>query len=248
MAYTTSQTLTYVNDSLVTNTANMTSLSATISGTDAGATLLVEGSNDGSTWNTLNTITTASTVAVAFGTYPIVRARISVQGSGSFLAAFTATIANAGTVVTNPISDTALTPTVTAAAYTAGNVVGGLLTFTNVFGQSLRGTLTDILVKSKSVQTTTYKLYLFSQQPSASTWTDKAAPAINAADLPYLLGVYTSGAADSGLGTETSNQLNNIASNIRSNSQNLYGILVCAATPTYASTSDVTVSVRVLQV
>lgn len=247
MAYTTSQILTYVNDSLVTNTANMTSLSAAVTGTDAGATLLIEGSNDGSTWSTLNTITTASTVSVAFGTYPIVRARISVQGSGSFLVAFTATIANAGTVITNTLSDTALTPTVTAAAYTAGNVVGGLLTFTNVFGQSLRGTLTDIVVKSKSVQTTTYKLYLFSQQPSNSTWTDKAAPAINAADIPFILGVYTTGAADSGLGTETTNQLNNIASTIRSNSQNLYGVLVCVATPTYASTSDVSVAVRVRQ-
>jgi len=247
VAYTTSQILTYVNDSLVTNTANMTSLSAAVTGTDAGATLLIEGSNDGSTWSTLNTITTASTVSVAFGTYPIVRARISVQGSGSFLVAFTATIANAGTVITNTLSDTALTPTVTAAAYTAGNVVGGLLTFTNVFGQSLRGTLTDIVVKSKSVQTTTYKLYLFSQQPSNSTWTDKAAPAINAADIPFILGVYTTGAADSGLGTETTNQLNNIASTIRSNSQNLYGVLVCVATPTYASTSDVSVAVRVRQ-
>lgn len=247
MSYTTSQTLSVVGDALVTNTAGATSLSATLGGTDAGATVLIEGSNDGSVWSTLNTLTTAGTYPVAFGTYPIVRARMSVMGSGSFLAAFTATLAAQGVTVVNPTADVSLTPTVTAGAYTAGNEVGGKLVFTNVFGGSLTGTLTDILVKCKSVQTTTYKLYLFSQNPTNTTWTDKSAPAINALDLPYLLGVFTSGAADSGLGTETTNQLDNINAALHSVDQNLYGVLVCVATPTYASTSDVTVSVRVRQ-
>lgn len=247
MSYTTSQTLTAVGDALVLNTVGATSLSATITGTDSGATVLVEGSNDGSSWSTLNTITTAGTYPVAFGAYPLVRARLSVMGSGSFVAAFTATLAAQGVTIVNPTADVSLTPAVTAAAYTAGNVVGGKLTFTNVFGGSLTGTLTDILVKCKSVQTTTYKLYLFSQNPTNSTWTDKAAPAINALDLPYLLGVFTTGASDSGLGTETTNQLDNLTTAIHSVDQNLYGILVCVATPTYASTSDVTVAVRVRQ-
>lgn len=247
MTYVVSQTLTAVGDALVTNTTGATSLSATITGTDSGATVLVEGSNDGSTWSTLNTITTAGTYPVTFGTYPLVRARLSVMGSGSFIAAFNATLAAQGVTILNPTADVSLTPAVTAAAYTAGNVVGGKLTFLNVFGGSLTGTITDILVKSKSVQTTTYKLYLFSQNPTNTTWTDKTAPSINALDLPYLLGVFTSGAADSGLGTETSNQLDNINAAIHSVDQNLYGILVCVATPTYASTSDVTVSVRVRQ-
>lgn len=247
MTYVVSQSLTSVGDALVVNTNGMTSLAAIVTGTDSGATLLVEGSLDGTNWNTLNTITTAGTYPVTYGAYPLVRARISVQGSAAFLVALSATLAAQGVVVLNQVSDVSITPTVTAGAYTAGNVVGGLLHFTNVFGPSFSGTLTDILVKSKSVQTTTYKLYLFSQQPSASTWTDKAAPAINAADLPYLLGVWTSGAADSGLGTETTNQLDNVASAIHSTAQDLYGVLVCVATPTYASTSDVTVSVRVRQ-
>ena len=247
MTYVVSQTLTYVGDSLVTNTNGDTSLSAIVTGTDSGATLLIEGSTDGSNWSTLNTITAAGTYPITYGANPLVRARISVQGSGSFLVALSATLAATGVTVLNTVSDISVTPTVTAGAYTAGNEVGGKLTFTNAFGPSFSGTLMDILVKSKSVQTTGYKLYLFSQNPTNTTWTDKTAPAINALDLPYLLGVFTLGAADSGLGTETTNQTDNIQAAIHSVNQDLYGVLTAVATPTYTSTSDVTVSVRVKQ-
>lgn len=247
MAYVVSQTLTLVGDALVTNTSGATSLTATVTGTNAGATLLIEGSADGSSWSTLNTITTASTVAVSYGAFPLVRARISVQGSGSFFVSLSETLAATGIVVLNSVSDTPVTPTVALTAYSAGNVVGGLLRFQNVFGPSFSGTLTDLLVKCKSVQTTGYTLFLFNQNPSHTTWTDKAAPAINAADIPYLLGAWTLGAANSGLGTETTNQLDNINAAISSVNQDLYGILTCVATPTYLSASDVTVSVRVRQ-
>lgn len=247
MTYTVSQTLTFVGDTVVSSTPGATSLTATVTGTNAGATVLIEGSTDGSTWSTLNTITTASTVAVAFGIDTLVRARLSVQGAGSFTVALSQTLAATGVTILGQVSDTPLTPAVTAGAYTAGNVVGGLLHFTNVFGPAFSGTLTDVLVKSKSVQTTGYKLYLFSQNPTHSTWTDKAAAAINVADLPYLLGMWTLGASDSGLGTETTNQLDAINSAIESVNQDLYGILIAVATPTYTSTSDVTVSVRVRQ-
>lgn len=247
MTYVTSQTLTIAGDTLVTNTTGATSLTATVIGTNAGATLLIEGSTDGSSWSTLNTITTAGTYPVAYGVYPLVRARLSVMGSGAFLVALAQTLVTQGVTVVNPVTDTAVTPTVALTAYSAGNVVGGLLRFTNVFGGSLRGTLTDLLVKCKSVQTTGYTLFLFNQNPTHTTWTDKAAPAINAADIPYLLGAWALGAANSGLGTETTNQLNNINAAISANSQDLYGILTCVATPTYLSASDITVSVRVLQ-
>lgn len=248
MTYVVSQTLSNTVDALVTSTSGATSLTTTVTGTNAGATLLIEGSSDGSSWSTLNTITTAGTYTVAYGAFTLVRARISVQGSGSFLVALTQTLAAAGVVVLGQVADIAVTPTVTSgSAYTAGNEVGGLLTFTNAFGPSFSGTLTDILVKSKSVQTTVYSLYLFSQNPTNTTWTNKSAPSINALDLPYLLGVWTVGASNSGLGTETTNQLDAINSAIHSVNQNLYGILTCSTTPTYTSTSDVTVSVRIDQ-
>lgn len=247
MAYAVSQTLTNVGDALVTNTSGDTSLTAILTGSNAGATVLVEGSTDGANWSTLATITTAGSYPIAYAAYPLVRARVSVLGAGSFFVTLSATLAAQGVTVLGQVADIAVTPAVSAAAYTAGNVVGGKLRFQNVFGPAFSGTLTDILVKSKSVQTTLYKLYLFSQDPSNSTWTDKAAPAINALDLPYLLGAFTVGASDSGLGTETSNQLAAIGAAIRSVNQDLYGVMVCVSTPTFGTTSDITVSVRVRQ-
>lgn len=173
------------------------------------------------------------------------RARCTVAGSGSFFVQLVAVLAPSGFTVLGQSSVVSVSPTNSASAYSAGNVVGGKLQFQNVFGPAFSGRLCDILVQCKSVQTTVYKLYLFSQNPSNTTWTDKAAPAINAADIPFLLGVFTLGASDSGLGTETTNQLDNINAVVRSVDQNLYGILTCVATPTYGSTSDLTISLRV---
>lgn len=241
-----SQTLTYVGDALVANVTGTATLSVVVTGTNAGATLIIEGSIDAQSYSTLQTVTAAGTYPIAFGANQIVRARISVQGNASFTVTMDEVLAPAGFTVLGQVSDTAVTPTITASsAYTAGDIVGGKLTFSNVFGPAFSGTLTDILVKSKSVQTTGYTLFLFSQNPTATTWTNKTQPAINAADLPFLLGAFALGAANSGLGTETTNQTDAINAIIRSVDQNLYGILTCVATPTYGSTSDLTISIRV---
>lgn len=242
--YTQTQNLTLPGDILVTNANGDLSLTAVVSGSNAGATILIESSTDSINWSTVATITAAGSYPIAFGTNPLIRARCTVQGAAFFTVSFVAVVVGQNTTVTGQVSVTSLTPTVTAGAYTAGNVVGGLLTFPSVFGAPLTGLLTDILVTSKTVQTTVYKLYLFSAQP-ATTFTDKTAPAIGAADIPLLLGVFTLGAADSGLGTETTNQTDNINAIIRGTTQNLYGVMVCSTTPTYGSTSDLTVSVRV---
>ncbi len=135
-------------------------------------------------------------------------------------------------------------PVVTAAAYAAGNVVGGLLTFTNVFDGALSGYLQDIVVRTASAQTTGYKLYLFSDNPTATTFTDKTAlPALAAADRAKLLGVFSLGAADNSL-TTTLNQSDGLATRIYGVSSSVYGVLVVLGTPTYASTSDISVELR----
>jgi len=141
-----------------------------------------------------------------------------------------------------------VTPTVTASsAYTAGYEVGGLMTFSNVFGSADSGILQSIRVKCKSVQTTGLKLYLFTTNPTNSTWTDKAAPAINAADIAGLTGPFALSSPDSGLGTETTWELDGIGAAYVSDNTNLYGVLVCTGTPTFTSTSDVSVSLVTLQ-
>jgi hypothetical protein len=156
-----------------------------------------------------------------------------------------------GILVTGRTGQPTATPTVTSAsAYTAGNLVGGLMTFTNCFASGLTsGVLQSVVIKSKSVQTTTFKLYIFSQQPTNTVWTDKTAPNINALDLPFLIDIFLFAAPDSGLGTMTIYTQDGLGKSIANtaNGQNLWGLLVTTGTPTFSSTSDVSVTLGILQ-
>lgn len=141
------------------------------------------------------------------------------------------------------------TPTVTASsAYAANNEVGGLMTFAALLDPSLfNGIVQSIRLRFKDAQTATFKLYLFKTNPTNSTWTDKTAPAINVADIPFAFGPFTLSTSDSGLGTCTLYELDAIAAAIQASSATLYGILVTTGTPTFGSTSDVSVEVTVLR-
>ena len=154
-------------------------------------------------------------------------------------------------------------PTITSSSntssqswYTAGQVVGGLLTFPNmVNGTTLSALLDSIIVTSKSTQTVGFKLYLFKTQPTNTTWTDKTTPVINVLDLPYLIGVYNlDGTDDSGLGLGTIYQSSptlGIGVSPKAlvlSSTNLYGVLVTSGGPMqFTSTSDISVTVNVLK-
>lgn len=137
-------------------------------------------------------------------------------------------------------------PTITASGYTAGFVVGGKLTFANAV-RGTSGVLQSITITSKSVNAGSgYKFYLFTTNPTNSTWTDHAAPAINAADIPFLMDEFALPSSDSGLGTATLNVSDNLGRAFNAASSSLYGILVCTSANTYASTSDVFVTLTVL--
>jgi hypothetical protein len=152
-----------------------------------------------------------------------------------------------------------VTPVVTASsAYTAGNQVGGLLTFNGALNQLGQAILQSVTISTKSVQTTGFKLYVFTANPTNTTWADKTTPSIAAADLPALAGYVTLSTSDSGLGTMSVYELDGIAKAIAnadlntsqvtqtSSGEPLYGILVTTGTPTFASTSDLTVTVSTL--
>jgi hypothetical protein len=136
------------------------------------------------------------------------------------------------------------TPAVTSnGAYAAGNEIGGLMSF--AIGGAGSGTLMSLRVTSSSVLTTALKAYIFSAIPSNTTWTDKTAPAINAADIASLLAVLPLNAPDNGLGTHTLWELSGIAAQFVA--ANLYVVLVTvsAATLTSGTTSDITVQLGV---
>lgn len=141
------------------------------------------------------------------------------------------------------------TPTVTASsAYAAGNVVGGKLTFASAVGAAGGGVIQSARIACKTVQAGALKLYIFSQDPSNSTWTDKSAAAINAADIPFLIDILTFSIADSGLGTHTIYPLDGIGKSfVCTSGSSLFGVLVTSGTPTFGSTSDITVSLNILK-
>lgn len=141
-----------------------------------------------------------------------------------------------------------VTPTLTASsAYTAGNCVGGLLTFTGMV-RRVSAILQSIHVSCKTVQTGGLKLYMFNSNPSATTFTNKTAPSLNAADVAKCIGVFTLSTPDNGLGTHTVWNLDGIgkAFVLPTAGAPLYGLLVTSGTPTFGSTSDVVVNVITL--
>lgn len=144
------------------------------------------------------------------------------------------------------------TPAVTASAYTAGNVVGGVLSFSNAVRTQNAinsGRLQNVLVTSKSTQALVeMDLYLFNANPTGSTFTDKAAPAIAAADIPKLIAKVALMSVDANLGANyTSWQALGIGLVFQLGSGNttLYAVLVTRGTPTFASTSDITVTLGI---
>lgn len=133
-------------------------------------------------------------------------------------------------------------PTITSGApYASGNAIGGLLTFTGLAdaGEAL---ILSGVVLDKSGQNAACDLVLFNAAVAAPT--DKAAVAISSADLQKAIGVISFATADfasvgtGGVGGKSKGNLN-IASTSADN--NLYGVLISRGTPTYVSTSDITV-------
>jgi hypothetical protein len=176
-----------------------------------------------------------------------------VDGSGvtqpvsiATMPALVASTANIGQVG-GKTAKVSVSPTVTASAYATGNVVGGKITFSNALLTAGSGVLESIWLKIKTVQTATFQLSLFDSNPTNSTWTDKAAPAINVADLPFLIGTYALSTPLSVLGTETIYTLDAIGHAINAGATTLYGILTVTGTPTFGSTSDISVALGILQ-
>lgn len=170
--------------------------------------------------------------------------RLQLDVNGNLLVSLAAAAEAAPLPVAAPINLRATqAPTITASsAYAAGNVVGALLTFAGmarVAGQG--GILQSAILRDKAGQAVSYDLFLFDAAPT--TPTDKTAIGLVAADLAKCIGVVSlSGealGAASTMGVITASGLG-LAFKLTSGTT-LYGILVTRGTPTYASTSDVSV-------
>jgi len=138
------------------------------------------------------------------------------------------------------------TPTVsTSPAYSSGDCIGGKLTFMPVvLAANHDATIQAVTLNCKSAQTGAIDLILFNADPSASTFTDNAALAINAADFDKVIGVINI-TKWTNLGTPSVGESNNLAFPVELPTTAAYGVLVARSTPTLASTSDLTVKLRV---
>lgn len=178
------------------------------------------------------------------------RVNISTDGSVTPLASEN----HVGEVGSNQITITVAQTVTASSAYTAGNAVGGLITFANaarVSGASgnagTSGLVLSAIVNAKSAQTTQMDLVVFNANPSGSTCTDKSAISVAAADFDKVLGV--AHVVDwTALGTPSAGQAQNLAMPYAlSSATSLYGCLVTRSTPTFAATTDISVSLRVVR-
>ena len=147
------------------------------------------------------------------------------------------------------------TPTITAGAYSSGNLLGGLLTLAGAArvnadtGGLATGTIRTVTLTDKANQKSAVDVVFFVANPTNTTFTDHAAAAINVADLPNVAGHVSIVAGDyislaaSTNAVATKGGLG-ISYKIPSGSS-LYACLICRGTPTYASTSDVSLRVTV---
>lgn len=143
----------------------------------------------------------------------------------------------------------AVTPAVDTVAYTAGEVVGGLMTF-EVAPQGFDGEIKSVLVVDAANQKEPYTLYVFSAEPSA--FVDTAAFMPTAADLNKLVTTVTVGTADYTTSASTigyallgGHEDTDMDVPIHSDNGDLYIYAVADGTPDYATASDLVLVVTV---
>lgn len=144
-----------------------------------------------------------------------------------------------------PWFDISVAPAVTAGAYSANDIVGGLLTFPVGQGQPTVAVVTGVHVGIKAAVTSTLTLLLFDSVPAnGGSVADNAALALATGDVAKLAkAVPVSTLFDCGTPNAYSSDGLSIA--IRpADGVNLYGLLIDGTGFTLASVSDILVRLR----
>lgn len=140
-----------------------------------------------------------------------------------------------------------VTPTITAGAYGTSDVVGGLLTF-NIGSVSGAGSINHIRVVDDDNEKAACKLYLFGEAPAAVA--DNAPFSLALADLKKLIAIIPIASADYATIGSDAVALVRVTTGDpvaykADGKGNLYGYLVCDATPTYSAATDLTITLTV---
>lgn len=133
-----------------------------------------------------------------------------------------------------------LSPTISTTAYTANDVVGGLLEF-DVVESGGGGVVGQIEIADDHDVKAAFKLYLFNAAPT--TIANDAAFAPTIADLQKLIGIVEIAAADySTINGNAWAQVKDLNIWYSAQTGTLYGYLVSDATPDYNATTDLTIT------
>jgi hypothetical protein len=192
----------------------------------------------------------SATVAVGHGV-AATAVRVELPTDGTGVVGLNASQNGIGNVGCKTVSIT-VTPTVTATnSYGTNYVVGGLLTFSNAFTSTGSGILQSVVVTCKKAESQGFTFFTFNANPTNTTWTDAAVAAINVADVGFLREPVL---------LNSNNQLSNtsacsvswatgLGQTMAPGSTTMYGILLtnAALTNQFGSTSDITVTVKILQ-
>ena len=135
-----------------------------------------------------------------------------------------------------------VTPTVsTSPTYAANDVVGSILTFSGL----RNGTLQAITICDNAAQAVDYLLVLFESAPT--TIADNATFDIADADLDKIIyqDSLTSSSNRQAFTDNSYHYLYGLSVPLWSAGGTVYGFLITTGTPTYAATSDITVTLQV---
>ena len=144
-----------------------------------------------------------------------------------------------------------VTPTIQAAAYATGELVGGKMSFAGAVRMkdlvAATGLIQSVVITDLGKQSVALDLVFFDTDPSNTTFTENSALAVNDTDLLTVVGVASvtdwKSLSDNSVGLAL-----NLAMPFNLGTGTvLYGALVSRGAPTYASTSDLTVRVGILQ-
>lgn len=137
----------------------------------------------------------------------------------------------------------AVQPTISAGAYSANDVIGGLLEFP--IPRNGSGFVRGVEITDDDNEKAACKLYLFASRPTA--FADNAAFAPTIDDLKSLFAIVTIGSGDYSTINNNAKAIVSTNTSLDFEFQNqpaVYGYLVCDATPTYTATTDLTIHIR----
>lgn len=139
-------------------------------------------------------------------------------------------------------------PTVTSGAYSAGDIMGGLLTFTTGMKANRPLIINEVTVMFKSAVTPSLNFVLLTDSPTSTTTTDNAAYSLNTADaFKVRKTIAVSTFYDHGTPNEYSTGAINLIMRPGLDSSNVYGLLIDGTGVTLTSTSDVQVRITGLE-